>query len=112
MCDYHPVSISDHTSPTHGARCCVSHVVVVVNCHVHLPGQVVGEVELVGRVTHGDLVKPAVAQTDGCLGSHDLEGGVLGLVGEQPTVFGLGARHVIHALVDVGGGGILEERKR
>ena len=79
----------------------------VVNGHVHLPGRVVREVVLVGRVTRGEPVKPAVAQTDGGLGGHDLERGVLGLVGEESAVLNLGARHVFHALVRVSGGGVL-----
>ena len=83
---------------------------VVVNSHVHLPSEVVREVELVGGVTHGELVKPAVAQADGGLGGHDLEGGVLGLVGEQAVLLELRLRHVLDALEHVRGGGVLQGR--
>ena len=84
---------------------------VVGNGHVHLPGQVVREIERVRRVTHGDLVKPSVAQSDGGLGSHDLERYVLRLVGEQSVGFTLGARNVFNALLHVGGGGVLQDKE-
>lgn len=31
---------------------------VLVYCHIHLPCQVIRQIELVGRVTHGELVNP------------------------------------------------------
>ena len=83
----------------------------MVHGHVHLPGQVVREVVLVRRVPHGELVKPAVAQANGGGGGHDLERGVLGLVGEQPSFLELGASHVLHALGHVGGSRVLKERE-
>ncbi len=80
----------------------------MVNRHVHLPSEVIRKVELVGGVTHRDLVKPAVAQTDGGLGGHDLERGVLRLVGKHSSLRKLDARHVLGAFVHVRGGGVLD----
>lgn len=81
---------------------------VVVNDHVHLPDEVVQQIELVRRITCGDLMKPAVAQSDGSLGSHDLEQGVFRLVSEDSAVIYLCARNVYHAVIHIGGGGVLK----
>ena len=59
---------------------------VAVDGKIHLPGHVVGEIDLVGRVPHGHLVELAVGEADGGRRGNDLEGGVLGLVGEEAAL--------------------------
>ena len=81
---------------------------MVVKAEVHLPGRVLREVKPVGRVAHGELVEAAVGEADGRLGRHDLERRVLGLVGEEAAGGHVGGRHVLGALLHVGGRGVLE----
>lgn len=51
----------------------LTRYVAVVDGHVHLPCQVVRKVELIGRITHGELVQPAVAEENSDKRGHDLE---------------------------------------
>lgn len=86
--------------------------VVVVHGHVHLPSGVIGEIVPIRRVAHGKLVEPSMGEADGDRRCHDLERGMLGLVVEQPGLASSGgdrARHVLHTLLHVGGGGVTED---
>lgn len=79
----------------------------MVDAQVHLPGGVVGEVEPVSGFAGRNLVEATVAQPYRGHGGHDVERGVLGLVGEEAPSLSLGLRNVLRALVHVGSRGVL-----
>lgn len=82
----------------------------VVGRHIHLPSRVVRKIELVGRLAHSKIVRPAVTEADGRCRSHDAEGGVLGLVAKPIVPVHHDAVDEIDALHHVSIGRVAEDR--
>lgn len=97
---------SGHHRLAEDPRCFEAHVMVVDRV-VHLPGEVVGEVELVRRVARGELVELSVAHPDRAGGGIDLERRMLKLVLEE--VGAACGGNVLGALGHVGGGGVSQD---
>ena len=92
---------------------CVEANVTLIYGKVHLPGQVVREVELVGGIAHGKLVQPSMAQANRGCRRHNLEGGVLRLVVEKASsVYCRSVRHVLDTFHRVGRGGVSDNPVR